>query len=324
MLMQVAFQYGSYAGLFILATGFVLAGRRSYLKKKRLQILQMQEAKTRFDDVRNIIAILVLHRTAGVPVYSKMFKGGFEEAMISGFISAITNFRLEIGEKEKLWTAIPISDIVTAVQTNSLICALITGDVPSPDQIEKIEAFAFAIGALYDDHFERIHAFSTFDLDEIETIVEPTFFDIVTGDLLKKYTWDSETKLSRQYQSINKTLARFRQDDGFTPDELVKTMVLDGVDEGSACLLVIQAMEEGVIFERPIIRKLTERDEAIEEREIPYSLIPITSDSKYMISEIEAAEEFLKQIEDTYIEKEEDENGSSESFSDDDIEPETD
>ena len=324
MLMQVAFQYGSYAGLFILATGLVLAGRRSYLKKKRLQILQMQEAKTRFDDVRNIIAILVLHRTAGVPVYSKMFKGGFEEAMISGFISAITNFRLEIGEKEKLWTAIPISDIVTAVQTNSLICALITGDVPSPDQIEKIEAFAFAIGALYDDHFERIHAFSTFDLDEIETIVEPTFFDIVTGDLLKKYTWDSETKLSRQYQSINKTLARFRQDDGFTPDELVKTMVLDGVDEGSACLLVIQAMEEGVIFERPIIRKLTERDEAIEEREIPYSLIPITSDSKYMISEIEAAEEFLKQIEDTYIEKEEDENGSSESFSDDDIEPETD
>jgi hypothetical protein len=321
LLVQVI-QYGSFTGIFILALVLTLAGRRSYQKKKAEQLIQIREAKAKFDDVSNIIAILVLHRSAGIPVYSKMIKGGFEEGMISSFISAVTSFRSELGEADKLWTAIPISDIVNAVQTNSLICALITGDVPSTDQLERLEAFALKIGALYDEYFEIIRAFSNIELDEIESIVEPAFYNILTGGLLKKYTWSTEKKFSRQYQSLKKTLSRFNQEDGFTPDELVKTLVLEGVDEGLACLLVTQTMEDGIIFESPKNRSLIHQalEDLDEKIEIPYALIPITSD--FSSSEKEPAEEILRPIEETYKEEDKEENNNSKTHFDDEPESE--
>ena len=53
--------------------------------------------------------------------------------------------------EEQMWNAIPISEIITAVQTEALICAIFTKGAPSERQIVRLEAAGRAIGILFDE-----------------------------------------------------------------------------------------------------------------------------------------------------------------------------
>ncbi len=68
----------------------------------------------RFRDAHNILGILVLHKTSGLPVYSRSLKIALDEGIISGLISAITSFRGEIQAEQPQWefSVFPISDII--------------------------------------------------------------------------------------------------------------------------------------------------------------------------------------------------------------------
>jgi hypothetical protein len=57
---------------------------------------ELLELRGRMDDAERTIGVLVLHSKRGLPIFSWIVKGGFDEAMVSGFISAITSFRDEM------------------------------------------------------------------------------------------------------------------------------------------------------------------------------------------------------------------------------------
>ena len=77
--------------------------------KRNLELLALEGRK---EDAKNLIGLLVIHRSIGLPVYSNILKGGFQEALLSSFISAISHFRSEFSMAEPTWTAIPITEVI--------------------------------------------------------------------------------------------------------------------------------------------------------------------------------------------------------------------
>ncbi|MFW9893398.1 MAG: hypothetical protein ACFFFO_14415, partial [Candidatus Thorarchaeota archaeon] len=82
-----------YLGAGALAVG--LAYRRSARKRRIRQNKITLAIKRRFDDVRSLLGVIVIHKDSGLPVYSKILRDGLEEAVISAFITAVTSFRGE-------------------------------------------------------------------------------------------------------------------------------------------------------------------------------------------------------------------------------------
>ncbi|MFW9768072.1 MAG: hypothetical protein ACFFEM_04570, partial [Candidatus Thorarchaeota archaeon] len=85
----------SYVFIGLGAIGIGLVYRRSARKRRIRQNKVTLAVKRRFDDVRNLLGVIVLHKDSGLPIYSKILREGLEEAVISAFITAITSFRGE-------------------------------------------------------------------------------------------------------------------------------------------------------------------------------------------------------------------------------------
>ncbi|UCH05149.1 MAG: hypothetical protein JSW05_03015, partial [Candidatus Thorarchaeota archaeon] len=111
-----------------------LAGRRTYIRRERDRNFEATIVKRRFDDVQSLIGVIVLHKNTGIPIFSKMVKGGIDGMLISGFITAITNFRTEFNVDQEEGALTPISDIIRTVATENLICAFISLSSPSVAQ----------------------------------------------------------------------------------------------------------------------------------------------------------------------------------------------
>ncbi|MGY5855737.1 MAG: hypothetical protein RTS72_04000, partial [Candidatus Thorarchaeota archaeon] len=112
----------------VVAVVGALGYRRSARKRRVRQNKITLAIKRRFDDVRSLMGVIVLHKDSGLPVYSKILREGLEETVISAFITAITSFRgeFDIESSSEEWGLIPISDIVRVISTNKLVCAFIT------------------------------------------------------------------------------------------------------------------------------------------------------------------------------------------------------
>ena len=95
----------------------VVISRRFYMAVMAKRNVELLALEGRIEDSKNLIGLLVIHRAIGLPVYSKIIKGGFQEALLSSFISAISQFRSEFSIDEPTWIAIPITEVITAVQT---------------------------------------------------------------------------------------------------------------------------------------------------------------------------------------------------------------
>ncbi|MFW9769277.1 MAG: hypothetical protein ACFFF9_03780 [Candidatus Thorarchaeota archaeon] len=130
-----------------------VVGQRVRRRRHRESRATALAFKNRINDANNILGFLVLHKLSGVPIYSKVFKGGFEEGMISAFITAIMHFRegFETGGKSDTFTLIPLSEVIRIVPTQNLICAFITVTPPSFEQERKMISYARAIGMMFDD-----------------------------------------------------------------------------------------------------------------------------------------------------------------------------
>ncbi|MFW9926383.1 MAG: hypothetical protein ACFFDM_06395, partial [Candidatus Thorarchaeota archaeon] len=93
-----------------------ISGRMLYIRKKKADFKIDLANKRRFDDADNIIGVIVMHKSSGIPIYSRIVKGGFEEGIVAAFISAVTHFRQEFEFfDEESMGVIPISDIIRAV-----------------------------------------------------------------------------------------------------------------------------------------------------------------------------------------------------------------
>ncbi|MHA1494589.1 MAG: COG1470 family protein [Candidatus Thorarchaeota archaeon] len=96
-------------GLFALCVGLVYQRRA---RKNRIRENKATLAiKHRFDDIKSLMGVIVLHKDSGLPVYSKILRDGLEETVISAFITAITSFRgeFDIESSSEEWGLIPIS-----------------------------------------------------------------------------------------------------------------------------------------------------------------------------------------------------------------------
>jgi len=237
----------TYTGFLAMAGLVTAVGVRISKKRQRRRNLDALSVKKRFDDAANIIGLIVLHKVSGVPLYSKILRGGFEEGMISAFVSAITSFRSEFGmdESHMEYQVIPISDIITAVATRNLICAFMTVSAPSAYQQVKMEAYARSCGAMFDDTLGDVRA-HVVDQETVKAL-DSLFYEVMDGSLLVLYRRRMETELPRRLKSLLLAVSFIERPDGFLLSELAKEMTSSGVEESQAYKLIMDAMDGKVI-----------------------------------------------------------------------------
>jgi hypothetical protein len=224
-------------------------GRRAYKKKTVRRKLKLMAYESRFEDVNNIMGFFVIHRLTGLPVYSKVVKGGLEEALVSGFITAVSTFKSEFQSEEQLWIALPISEIITVVQTEVLICAILTTGAPSESQVVRLEAAGRAVGFLLDQEEETVMriAGSVEVAEDFERTFDQIFCEYLDGHLLDTYTGIDAESLSRRHRPLIRSMSEVEVGDGVKPSKLVKTMILSGTNELTAYNLVVEAIEQGLL-----------------------------------------------------------------------------
>ncbi|MHA2132538.1 MAG: hypothetical protein ACW99J_01625 [Candidatus Thorarchaeota archaeon] len=244
LLQQVLLAAGGVVGVLLLLAGAVV-GRSAYGRRRASRALETIALKSRFDDARNIIGCLILMKQAGLPVYSRAIRGDFEEAILGGFISAITSFRSELKDDELLWSSIPISDVVTAVQTESLTCALMTFTAPSDEQKSKLEALAEGIGLLYDEQLRRPTGLVADP--EIVRHIDQLFTGYLDIGLLLHYVGFKDPPTSSDLIKVRDAIEESDDGTGSTPEEMTKLMMSRGISEGKALRLVFQAIDDGLL-----------------------------------------------------------------------------
>jgi hypothetical protein len=206
--------------------------------------MELLAMKSRMDDARNLIGVMVIQREVGLSLYSKVMKGGFEEALLSSFISAISSFREEFSMDEAKWTAIPISEVITALLTDAFICAIITVDAASSRQKDQLETFGLEIGGFFDYNEEATkHVLQTpkrigFYQDIFDPVLEK-HFDI---DLMKKYVGVKKTipdRLSPVADVIHNSVI----ERGITPESMINAILKAGYSEYRAYSMTIEAID---------------------------------------------------------------------------------
>ncbi|MDF1540769.1 MAG: hypothetical protein P1Q69_17870, partial [Candidatus Thorarchaeota archaeon] len=243
-------QYGPPLALFTLifiASAISIVSIRRRHTKLRIRAL---EIKSRFDDANNLLGILILHKNSGLPFYSKILKGGFEEGMLSAFVTAVTHFRSEFDqngtEADREWKLTPISDIIRAGPTRNLICAFVTLTSPSLAQEARMLAFTREIGMLLDDEMEVPP--TEFRDDKTGQIIEDLFNLHVDGFLLQDYRIPMSGALPRKFKDITNACAIAGLGDVFTLTELSRGLKACGMDDTSGYNFIFKAIDEGLIW----------------------------------------------------------------------------
>jgi len=228
------------------ATIILLGGLRISSKKKKVQLDHDLANKRRFDDADNIIGVIVLHKKSGLPIYSKMMKGGFEEGIVAAFITAVTHFReeFEMFDQEAM-EVIPISDIIRAVQTRNLICAFITVKSASIDHNRKMEAYARQVGTYLDDLVAEMP--SEVADSRIIDMLDYIFHTTMDGFLLKFYKVATSEKFPSRYQLLDEIVHDTEMRHCIKPVLLAKGLTSRGLTEAKGCTLVLEAIEKELI-----------------------------------------------------------------------------
>ena len=216
----------TWSPLIILA---VIAGsgyqvRRTLRKRERKQNLEALAIKRRFDDVKNMVGVVVLHKDSGIPVYSRMLRAGFDDSLISAFITAISQFRSEFDVTEREWQVTPISDIIMAVKTQNLICAFITMGTPTATQEERMIQFAKSVGFVFDSNFEEAPIL-TID-DKTEDRFDELFDELLDINLHQMHKIVDIKGLPKGPKCLNQTINEFRSLEGFQLDDMADRMAI--------------------------------------------------------------------------------------------------
>ncbi|MHA3963845.1 MAG: collagen binding domain-containing protein [Candidatus Thorarchaeota archaeon SMTZ1-45] len=232
-------------GIIVIVT--VVSGQRVRTRKLREKHSEAVDIKNRISDANNILGFLVLHKLSGIPVYSKVFKGGFEEGMLSAFITAIMHFRAEFetGKGSGDYTVIPISEVIRTVPTEHLICAFITMTSPSTDQEHKMKNYARAIGMMLDESLTE----PTGEVvnRKIRNTFEWMFDDFMDGGLIRRYQVGHK-KFPKQLRFIEKAIPLEQAEGSFNLVRLIRILIQSGRSEDDVYIRVFRAIEEEYIL----------------------------------------------------------------------------
>ncbi|MHA1481055.1 MAG: hypothetical protein ACTSQZ_06505 [Candidatus Thorarchaeota archaeon] len=177
-----------------------------------------------------------------------MLKEGFEEGMISAFVTAITHFRAEFDQNDiqpelKL---IPISDIINSVSTKNLLCAVFTLAKGSPESETRLIEFARSVGMLYDDNYEDTP--TEFRKDSVDDSFNRLFNRHLDGALLNEYKMDSSKDISREYRKLADAASFVDIEGVFRLSTLILAMTSQDVHEVFAHKKVYQALSAKIII----------------------------------------------------------------------------
>ncbi len=197
--------------------------------------------KNRFNDANNILGFLILHKLSGVPIYSKVFKGGFEEGMLSAFISAIMHFReeMEAGVAAN-YSLIPISEVIRTVTTGNLICAIITVTTPSAEQESRMVNYARAIGMMLDETL-AMQSGKVIDAKTGKTF-EWLFDDLMDANLVRRYQ-RGEKKFPKPLRFIENGINLEEAEGSFDLIRLVRLLASTEISEDDVYIHVLKAIE---------------------------------------------------------------------------------
>jgi hypothetical protein len=215
--------------------------RRSTRKRRIRQNKVALAIKRRFDDVRSLLGVIVLHKDSGLPVYSKILREGLEETVISAFITAITSFRgeFDIESSSEEWGLIPISDIVRVISTKKLVCAFITTGNPSAEQRERMIRFAKTVAFIFDETMDDVPIVV---LDRHTTMqFDSLFDDLLDGALLRTYKLDDAKKYPTA-SCADERIAR-KHGEEFKLEELASEIASCGLEEGRVYQAIMRALE---------------------------------------------------------------------------------
>ena len=243
----VAFRAGFLGALALITVGIAATyGRQYYMSITARRNLELIQLKSRFDDVKNLIGFLAIQRLTGLSVYSKVLKGAFQESMLSSFISAISHFRDEFSMSEPTWKAIPITEAITAVQSEQLIFAIITVDPSSERLKENLEGFARSVGGLYDsdEKISKPTSLTSEVAEEVRHVMEPLFESYFDGALLDKYV-GAKKNIPGNLKPVLEAMGTMEIDHGVSPEQIVRSVVLLGYGELRAYRCVLEAVTEG-------------------------------------------------------------------------------
>lgn len=238
------------SALLFMGSVVLYYGQKEYRKKQRERMEELASMRNRVNDANNIIGFMIIHRTMGLPVYSRILKGGFEESMVSAFITAVTQFRSELQSDTHLWKAIPVSEIITVVPTENLICALITVTTPSDAQIANLEGLAVDVGTRFDSTPDMLREISTLTetskscASSFETLME----DYLDEALLVRYCGLVEENISSDLKPLEQLSEFLDSDEGITPGMMIAQLRMLGVEEGSAYKMVLMGVEKGAFL----------------------------------------------------------------------------
>jgi hypothetical protein len=223
-----------------------VAGLRMRSRRIRKKYSTALAIKNRFNDANNLLGFLVLHKLSGVPIYSKILKGGFEEAMLSAFITAIMHFRAEFeaGGERPDYAIVPISEVIRTVPTEHLICAFITVSPPSKELENRMKNYARAIGMMLDESLAEPAA-RAIDI-KIRKTFEWMFDDFMDGHLVRRYKV-GEKKFPKQLRFIEKAIPIEDRDGSFNLQPLVRLLISSGHSEDDVYIRIFKAIEEEYI-----------------------------------------------------------------------------
>ena len=241
-LLKYSWQIGIVAVIFVA----VVAGQRTRSRKSKRRHLTAVEIKHRFNDANNILGFIVLHKQSGVPIYSKIFKGGFEEGMLSAFITAIMHFRsgFENGGESDQYKVIPISEVVRVVPTGNLVCAFITVTSPSSEQEAKMRSYSRAIGMMFDESLAHVSA-QVIDA-KVSNTFEMMFDDFMDGLLIRKYRVGAK-KFPKQLRFIEKAIPLEEKDGVFSIHRLIRLLTSSGTSVDDVYIRMLKAIEDEYI-----------------------------------------------------------------------------
>ena len=246
-LMQTLLRYSWQISLGAIIIFGGVAVQRVRSKRKREKHTEAVLIKNRINDANNVLGFLVLHKLSGVPIYSHVFKGGFEETILSAFISAIMHFRkeFETTEAHDESTIIPISEVIRVVPTENLICAFISVTSPSIEQEAKMKSYARAIGMMFDDALAEV---SVEAIDEkVSRTFELMFDEFMDGLLLRRYQKGAK-KFPKGLRFIEKAIPLEERDGTFNLVRLIRLLASSGVSEDELYIGMDRAICEEFIL----------------------------------------------------------------------------
>ncbi|MHA2140655.1 MAG: hypothetical protein ACXADF_15130 [Candidatus Thorarchaeota archaeon] len=248
LILRIWRDYGIPAVGAFAVLGIVGSSYRIRSKRREAYMAKALAVKRRFDDANNLIGIIILHKTSGLPVYSNILKGGFEEGMISAFITAITHFRSEFDrdDYDLAFEVLPISDIIRAVPTRNLVCAFITVSSASMQQEARMVEFARGVSKLMDD--DSAERPTEVNNIAITDLLERFFDEVMEGFLLRYYKRGRAGSFPKRYRCLEDALNFTEAADCSRPTYLAIVMTERcKITEAEASLLVLEAIEAELV-----------------------------------------------------------------------------